>query len=65
MSLGFNFNKFKNGIVLESESSQGLLRMIQEIRCPVEVIQIYFDGKNHIAFIVSEKKLIRKIKQEK
>lgn len=64
MNLGFNFNKYKNGLILQSESSEGLLRMIQEIRCPVEVIQMYHDGKKHIALIVTEKKLIRKIKQE-
>lgn len=61
---GFNFNKFKNAVIFESESSQGLLKMIQEIKCPVEVIQIYFDGKKHIAVLITEKKLIRKINKE-
>ena len=60
--LGFSFNKFKNAVIFESESSQGLLKMIQEIKCPVEVVQIYFDGKKHIAVLITEKKLIRKIK---
>lgn len=64
MELGLNLNKYKNMTVLENESSQGLLKMIQSIRCPVQVIQVYFDGKVHVAWIVSEKKLIRKIKQE-
>lgn len=64
MNLGYSFNKYKNAVVFESESSQGLLRMIQEIRCPVEVVQIYYDGKNHIAILLTEKKLIRKIKKE-
>ena len=64
MNLGYNFNKYKNGLVLQSESGEGLLLMIQEIRCPVEVVQIYFDGKKHIAFLITEKKIIRKIKGE-
>ena len=64
MNLGFNFNKFKNAISLESSTSQGLLKMIQEIRCPVEVVQIYYDGVNHIAIVITEKRIIRKLKQE-
>lgn len=64
MDLGFSLNKYKNMTALESETTQGLLKMIQSIRCPVEVIQIYFDGTKHIAWIVSERKIIRKIKQE-
>lgn len=64
MNLGYNFNKYKNGLVLQSESSEGLLKMIQEIKCPVEVIQIYFANNKHIALIVTEKKLIKKIKGE-
>lgn len=64
MNLGFNFNKFKNAIVLESETSQGLLKMIQEIRCPVEVVQFYHDGAKHIAIVITEKRIIRKLKQE-
>lgn len=64
MNLGYNFNKYKNGLVLQSESCEGLLKMIQEIKCPVEVIQIYHDGSKHIALIVTEKKLIKKIKGE-
>lgn len=62
MELGLSLNKYKNMTVLESENPPALLKMIQSIRCPVEVIQIYFDGKKHIAWIVTEKKLIRKIK---
>lgn len=62
--LGYNFNKYKNGIILQSETSEGLLKMIQDIRCPCEVIQMYHDGKKHIALVVAEKKLIRKIKQQ-
>ena len=64
MELGFNFNKYKNGMVLQSESAEGLLKMIQAIRCPVEVIQMYHDGVKHIALIVTEKRLIKKVKQE-
>jgi hypothetical protein len=64
MSLGYSFNKYKNSIVLESKTSQGLMNMIQQIKCPVEVVQVYFDGSKHIAWIITEKKLIRKIKQE-
>lgn len=64
MELGFNFNKYKNGLVLQSESAEGLLKMIQAIRCPVEVVQMYYAEKKHIALIVTEKKLIRKVKQE-
>lgn len=62
MELGLSLNQYKNMVVLESESSQGLLDKIQSIRCAVQVVQIYFDGKNHIAWIVTEKKLVRKIK---
>jgi len=64
MSLGLSLNKFKNGMVLESETAQGLLALIQSISCPVEVVQIYFDSKEekHIAIIITEKKVIRKIK---
>jgi len=64
MKFGFSLNKYKNAVTLESKTSQGLLQMIQDIRCPVEIIQIYHDGKNHVAVIVTEKKLVRKIKQE-
>ena len=64
MELGFNFNKYKNGMVLQSESSEGLLKMIQAIRCPVEVIQIYYAENKHVALIVTEKRLIKKVKQE-
>ena len=64
MELGLSLNQYKNMTVLESASSQGLLKMIQSIRCPVQLIQVYFDGKNHIAWIVTEKRLIKKIKQE-
>lgn len=64
MSLGFNFNKYKNGVVFQNASAEGLLRMIQEIKCPVEIVQMYHDGKMHVALVVTEKKLIRKIKQE-
>jgi len=64
MNIGYSFNKYKNAIIFESESSQGLLKMIQEIKCPVEIVQIYFDGKVHTAWLLTEKKLIRKIKQE-
>ena len=63
--LGHNFNKFKNGLILQSETAEGLLKMIQEIKCLVEVMQMYHDGSKHIALIVTEKKVIRKIKQEK
>jgi hypothetical protein len=64
MNLGHSFNKYKNGLVLQSESSEGLLKMIQEIRCPVEVVQIYYAEGKHIALIVTEKRLIKKVKQE-
>ena len=64
MSFGFNFNKYKNAISLESKTSQGLLKMIQEIKCPCEVVQFYHDGVNHIAIVITEKRLIRKLKQE-
>jgi len=63
MNLGFNFNKYKHGVILQASKPEGLLKMIQEIKCPVEIIQMYYDGKNHIALIVTEKKLIRKIKE--
>lgn len=64
MSLGYSFNKYKNGLVLQAKTPEGLLRMIQEIKCHVEIIQVYFDGKMHVAFIVTNKKLIKKTKQE-
>lgn len=62
MELGLSLNRYKNMAVLEGENPQELLKMIQSIRCPVQVVQIYFDGSKHIAWIVTEKKLIRKIK---
>lgn len=62
MELGHNFNKYKNGVVFQAESPERLLSLIQQIRCPVEIIQMYHDGKNHVAIVVTEKKLIRKIK---
>lgn len=62
MELGLSLNKYKNMTVLEGENPQELLKLIQSIRCPVELIQVYFDGKKHIAWIVTEKKLIRKLK---
>lgn len=64
MSFGINLNKFKNALVLESKTSQGLLNMIQQIKCPVEVIQVYCEKGVHYAWIITDKKLIRKIKQE-
>ncbi|GEM_PF-6085179 len=62
MDLGFNFNKFKNAITLEAKTSRELLTLIKSINCHVEVIQIYHDGVNHIAVVITEKKIIRKIK---
>ncbi len=64
MSFGFSFNKYKNAISLQAETPEGLLKMIQQIKCPVEVVQFYFDGSKHIAILITEKKIIRKLKQE-
>ena len=64
MKLGHSLNKYKNAVSLQSKTSEGLLKMIQEIRCPVEVVQFYHDGVNHVAILITEKKLIKKIKQE-
>lgn len=61
--IGYNFNKYKNGIVLQASTPEGLLALVQEIRCPCEIVHMYHDGKKHIALVVAEKKLIRKIKK--
>lgn len=61
---GHNFNKFKHGLILQSETAEGLLKMIQGIRCQVEVMQMYHDGSKHIALLITEKRLIKKVKQE-
>ena len=63
MSIGFSFNKYKNAVSLQAKTPEGLLKLIQQIKCPVEVVQFYFDGSNHIAILITEKKLIRKLKE--
>lgn len=65
MNLGVNFNKYQNAIIFTGATPDDVMAQIQQIKCPCELVQMYHDGKKHIAIIITDKKLYKKIKLKK
>jgi SOS response regulatory protein OraA/RecX len=60
--LGDNLSRFGNAIFLSGASPEELQRQLQELRIRYEIISIYAQGSNHIAWINPAIKVIKKQK---
>lgn len=65
MNIGLSLNKYKNAIILSAKKADEVLALIQQIKCPCEIISMYHDGVNHVALVVSDRKILRKIVKKK
>lgn len=45
---------------LQAASPSALQALIKKIKLPTRIVAIYFDGKTHVAWIVTEAKIKRK-----
>lgn len=57
-----NLNKYQNLNFLTGDSPEDLLRQIQSIRLPTQVLQIYGMNGKHYAWILTEAKIVKKPK---
>ena len=56
-----SLNPHKNIAVIKAQSPMGLRNKLLFISVPFGIIQIYHDGKNHIAWISPDRKLSPKM----
>jgi hypothetical protein len=61
MQLEFSsFNVVRNVDVLSAKSAEALRDLIKSLKMEVSIISIYFDGKNHLAWVQTNFPIKRK-----
>ena len=61
---GDNLTSYPNLDYINAPSLRGLKETLDSIRLPFKIISIYFDGKNHCAWLSLTRKLIKTNKNQ-
>lgn len=56
-----SLSSHRNIEVIKSQSSRGLRNKLQFIKTPYGIIEIYFDGTDHCAWITPDRPLTRRM----